>query len=241
MDQPTSPVSCAVEVSIVMPCLNEADTLATCIEKAQQALREQKIQGEVIVADNGSTDGSQAIATRLGARLVPVAARGYGRALMGGIAAAQGRFIIMGDADDSYDFPHSTELCGEACPHSSEASRGEDLDIEEPVAGWDCSTLHFHATLAGMLSATLIRNKVIQVRKSREKRLLTATGMVQPFHGKELPLDGVMGLIQQGTGHGHLRVCEHRIPTCLLVLHPASHALAIGCPRRVGDVVDKMA
>jgi glycosyltransferase involved in cell wall biosynthesis len=104
MDQLPSTASCAVEVSIVMPCLNEADTLATCIEKAQQALREQKIQGEVIVADNGSTDGSQAIATRLGARLVPVAARGYGRALMGGIAAAQGRFIIMGDADDSYDF-----------------------------------------------------------------------------------------------------------------------------------------
>ena len=71
------------------------------------------------------------------------------------------------------------------------------MDIEEPISGWDCSTLHFHATLAGMLSATLIRKKVIQVRKSREKRLLTATGMVQPFHGKELPLDGVMGLIQQ--------------------------------------------
>lgn len=87
-----------------MPCLNEADTLATCIIKAQQALCAHKIQGEVIVADNGSTDGSQEIATRLGARLVPVAARGYGNALMGGIAAARGRFIIMGDADDSYDF-----------------------------------------------------------------------------------------------------------------------------------------
>ena len=68
-----------------MPCLNEADTLARCIVKAQQALCEQKIHGEVIVADNGSTDGSQAIATRLGARLVPVAALGYGHALMGGI------------------------------------------------------------------------------------------------------------------------------------------------------------
>jgi glycosyltransferase involved in cell wall biosynthesis len=87
-----------------MPCLNEADTLATCIEKAQRALRENKIAGEVIVADNGSTDGSQTIATRLGARVVPVGARGYGNALMGGIAAARGRFIIMGDADDSYDF-----------------------------------------------------------------------------------------------------------------------------------------
>ena len=104
MEQPTSTVSCPLEVSVVMPCLNEADTLATCIGKAQKALCENKIHGEVIVADNGSTDGSQAIATRLGARLVPVAARGYGNALMGGIAAAQGRFIIMGDADDSYDF-----------------------------------------------------------------------------------------------------------------------------------------
>lgn len=104
MEQATATASGALEVSIVMPCLNEVETLATCIVKAQQALRENKIHGEVIVADNGSTDGSQAIATRLGARLVPVAARGYGHALMGGIAAAQGRFIIMGDADDSYDF-----------------------------------------------------------------------------------------------------------------------------------------
>jgi glycosyltransferase involved in cell wall biosynthesis len=94
----------SVEVSIVMPCLNEADTLATCLEKAHRALREHQIVGEVIVADNGSTDGSHAIATRLGARLVSVAARGYGSALMGGIAAARGKFIVMGDADDSYDF-----------------------------------------------------------------------------------------------------------------------------------------
>src|SRR5262249_6816370 len=94
----------SLEVSIVMPCLNEADTLATCIEKAQRALCEHKISGEIIVADNGSTDGSQAIAMRLGARLIHVAAKGYGNALMGGIAAARGQFIIMGDADDSYDF-----------------------------------------------------------------------------------------------------------------------------------------
>jgi hypothetical protein len=104
MEQPSSITSCTLEVSVVMPCLNEAETLATCIVKAQQALCENKIHGEVIVADNGSTDGSQTIATRLGARLVPVPARGYGNALMGGITAAQGRFIIMGDADDSYDF-----------------------------------------------------------------------------------------------------------------------------------------
>src|SRR5262245_14538817 len=104
MEQPTSTASCPLEVSVVMPCLNEADTLAVCIVKAQQALCENKIQGEVLVADNHSADGSHDIATRLGARLVSVPARGYGHALMGGIAAAQGPFIIMGDADDSYDF-----------------------------------------------------------------------------------------------------------------------------------------
>lgn len=87
-----------------MPCLNEADTLATCIEKAQQALQEAKIDGEIIVADNGSNDGSQEIAEKLGARVVAVKEKGYGSALMGGIAAARGRFVIMGDADDSYDF-----------------------------------------------------------------------------------------------------------------------------------------
>jgi glycosyltransferase involved in cell wall biosynthesis len=92
------------EVSVVMPCLNEADTLAACIRKAKQGLREAGIDGEVIVADNGSTDGSQSIALREGARLVQVAAPGYGNALMGGIAAARGKYVIMGDADDSYDF-----------------------------------------------------------------------------------------------------------------------------------------
>jgi len=92
------------EVSIIMPCLNEADTLAACIGKARRALNEQKIAGEIIVADNGSSDGSQAIATKLGTRLINVRERGYGSALMGGILAARGKYIIMGDADDSYDF-----------------------------------------------------------------------------------------------------------------------------------------
>jgi glycosyltransferase involved in cell wall biosynthesis len=94
----------AVEVSVVMPCLNEADTLEVCIAKAQRALREHHLRGEIIVADNGSTDGSQAIARRMGARVVDVQARGYGNALKGGIAAARGTFVVMGDADDSYDF-----------------------------------------------------------------------------------------------------------------------------------------
>jgi len=94
----------AVEVSIVMPCLNEAETLATCIQKAQQAIERGGLAAEIIVADNGSTDGSQVIAKELGARVVPVARKGYGSALIGGIDAARGRFVVMGDADDSYDF-----------------------------------------------------------------------------------------------------------------------------------------
>ncbi|MDJ0849937.1 MAG: glycosyltransferase family 2 protein [Myxococcota bacterium] len=93
-----------LELTVVMPCLDEAETLETCIRKAQGSLREHGIAGEVVVADNGSSDGSQAIAERMGARVVPVRQRGYGAALQGGIEAARGRFVIMGDADDSYDF-----------------------------------------------------------------------------------------------------------------------------------------
>jgi glycosyltransferase involved in cell wall biosynthesis len=92
------------ELSVVMPCLNEADTLAVCIAKAQCTFRQHNIAGEVVIADNGSTDGSQEIARSLGARVVHVAAKGYGSALMGGISAARGNYVIMGDADDSYDF-----------------------------------------------------------------------------------------------------------------------------------------
>lgn len=95
-----------IEVSVVMPCLNEAETLGTCIVKAQRALREANIAGEIVIADNGSSDGSVEIAEGLGARVVKVRAKGYGNALMGGIAAAAGKYIVMGDADDSYDFGH---------------------------------------------------------------------------------------------------------------------------------------
>ncbi len=93
-----------MELSIVMPCLNEADTIAACVGKALRSLAALGVEGEVIVADNGSTDGSPELAAAAGARVVPVPARGYGSALMGGIEAAHGRFILMGDADDSYDF-----------------------------------------------------------------------------------------------------------------------------------------
>jgi glycosyltransferase involved in cell wall biosynthesis len=92
------------ELSIVMPCLNEARTVGVCVQKALAYLDMYNVQGEVIVADNGSSDGSQAIAASLGARGVPVSSRGYGNALRAGIEAARGRFVIMGDSDDSYDF-----------------------------------------------------------------------------------------------------------------------------------------
>jgi len=93
-----------IEVSVVMPCLNEADTVGSCVAQARSAFAAHGVEGEVIVADNGSQDGSQQIATAAGARVVPVTERGYGNALMGGIAAAQGKYVVMGDADASYDF-----------------------------------------------------------------------------------------------------------------------------------------
>ncbi len=98
------PLPC--ELSIVMPCLNEAETIGICVDKAQAILNEAGIDGEVIVADNGSTDGSQQIAIERGARLVPVPERGYGAALNGGFQSARGRYLIMADGDDSYNFAH---------------------------------------------------------------------------------------------------------------------------------------
>ena len=92
------------ELTILMPCLNEAETLARCITKARGFLAREHINGEVVIADNGSTDGSQAIAEANEARVVHIRARGYGSALLGGIEAARGKYVIMGDSDDSYDF-----------------------------------------------------------------------------------------------------------------------------------------
>lgn len=108
------------ELSVVMPCLNEAETLAVCITKAQGFFERENVAGEVIIADNGSTDGSQQIALNLGATVVDVPQKGYGSALRGGIEAANGKYIIMGDADDSYDF---TNLM----PHLIKLREGNDL------------------------------------------------------------------------------------------------------------------
>jgi len=93
-----------MELTILMPCLNEAETVATCVRKARAFLERTDIEGEVLVADNGSTDGSPELARAAGARVVRIAEKGYGSALIGGIQAARGRFVIMADADDSYDF-----------------------------------------------------------------------------------------------------------------------------------------
>lgn len=95
-----------VEMSVVMPCLNEQETVGTCIRKALASLREAGIPGEVIIGDNGSTDGSVQISEAEGARVIHVAEKGYGNALMGAILAARGQYVLMADSDDSYDFGH---------------------------------------------------------------------------------------------------------------------------------------
>ena len=104
------------------------------------------------------------------------------------------------------------------------------MQIEEPVAGRYASAFHFHAALTGMLGPTLIGNQVVEVREPDEKRLLTAVGMVKRFHHKQFPVDSVMRLIEQRTGHGHSGVCQHRIPPRLLVLHPASTRAPLAGP-----------
>ncbi|MGH3268706.1 MAG: glycosyltransferase family 2 protein [Trebonia sp.] len=109
-----------MELTVVMPCLNEAETVATCVRKAVKFIADSGISGEVVVADNGSTDGSQQLAEAAGARVVDIQDKGYGNALMGGILAARGEYVIMGDADDSYDF---TNLM----PFIEELRKGSDL------------------------------------------------------------------------------------------------------------------
>jgi glycosyltransferase involved in cell wall biosynthesis len=97
-----------IDLTILMPCLNEAETLARCVEKAKLGIQRSGVRGEILIADNGSTDGSQAIAEKSGARVVAVKEKGYGSAIIGGVRAASGKWIIMGDADDSYDFSDIT-------------------------------------------------------------------------------------------------------------------------------------
>jgi hypothetical protein len=117
-----------VEVTVVMPCLNEAETLAVCIRKARSMFERHGVSGEVVIADNGSTDGSQEIAAREGARVAPAEEKGYGSAMRAGIAAARGEIIIMGDADDSYDF-------SAAFPLIEKLRAGYDLVMGNRFAG----------------------------------------------------------------------------------------------------------
>jgi glycosyltransferase involved in cell wall biosynthesis len=109
-----------IELSVVMPCLNEAETIGTCIQKAMNWMQSNSVVGEVVIGDNGSTDGSQELATNLGARVVAVPRKGYGSALMGAIEAAKGKYVIMGDSDDSYDFANLG-------PFVQELRAGKDL------------------------------------------------------------------------------------------------------------------
>jgi glycosyltransferase involved in cell wall biosynthesis len=117
-----------MELTILMPCLNEAETLAVCISKAKNWLSSEGISGEVLIADNGSSDGSQQIARALGARVLEVSTRGYGAALYAGASNAKGRFVIMGDSDDSYDFSNMM-------PFLEELRKGTDLVMGNRFAG----------------------------------------------------------------------------------------------------------
>ena len=116
------------EVTILMPCLNEAETLAVCIRKAKAFLKENHVDGEILVADNGSSDGSQEIAKMAGARVLHVERKGYGSALISGCHAAAGKYVIMGDSDDSYDFYH-------LMPFMDKLREGYDLVMGNRFAG----------------------------------------------------------------------------------------------------------
>jgi glycosyltransferase involved in cell wall biosynthesis len=124
----TEPRTATVEVSVVMPCLDEAATIERCIRAAREGLRAAGVRGEVVVADNGSTDGSAELAEALGARVVRVPVRGYGAALLAGIRAARGRFVIMGDADGTYDF-------ADIRPFVERLRAGDDLVVGNRFAG----------------------------------------------------------------------------------------------------------
>jgi glycosyltransferase involved in cell wall biosynthesis len=117
-----------IELSIVMPCLNEAETIAICITKANNWLNQNNVIGEVVIGDNGSTDGSQEIASKLGARVINVPTKGYGSALMGAIEASYGKYVIMGDSDDSYDFGNLTS-------YIQELRKGYDLVLGNRYKG----------------------------------------------------------------------------------------------------------
>src|SRR5262249_29870772 len=126
------------------------------------------------------------------------------------------RSFAISSRFETWKFPHSRGFRGKGYHRSSKASRCEDLQGEEPSSGWDGSAFDFHPTLPGMLSPTLIGHQGVQMCQPREKRLLAALWMMQPWHRKQVPRDGVMRLIEQRTGHGHLGGCKHCIPPAVL-------------------------
>ena len=111
-DEPVADEAATVELTVLMPCLDEAETVATCVGRARGWIEQSGVAAEIIVADNGSTDGSQALASEAGARVIDIPIKGYGAALAGGIAAAEGRYVVMGDSDDSYDFSNLDAFVG---------------------------------------------------------------------------------------------------------------------------------
>jgi glycosyltransferase involved in cell wall biosynthesis len=164
-----------IEVSVVLPCLNEISTLGICIDKALRALADGGVRGEVVVADNGSTDGSQALSAARGARVVPVTERGYGAAVLGGIRAARGAFVVQADADDSYDL-------SKIMPFIERLRAGDDLVVGNRFwGGIEPGAMPFLnrylgnpalSTLAGMLFGRNARDFHCGLRAmSREKVL----------------------------------------------------------------------
>ena len=121
----------SVELTVLLPCLNEAETLAKCIAKAQVAIQKHELHAEILISDNGSTDGSQEIAERAGARVIHVPERGYGAALIAGVAAARGTYVIMADSDDSYDLSSLMDFL-------AKLQRGLRLGHRKPIPGRNC-------------------------------------------------------------------------------------------------------
>jgi glycosyltransferase involved in cell wall biosynthesis len=158
-------------VSVVMPCLNEERTLANCIRAARQGIADAGIEGEIVVADNGSTDRSIEIAESLGARVVRVAARGYGNALRAGFAAARGEWILMGDADESYDFTQLPRF-GEKIREGNDLVMGSRMTgrIEKDAMPW----LHRYIgnpALSGILRVLFNVKEVLTARAGRESAI----------------------------------------------------------------------
>ena len=148
-----------LEITLLMPCLNESETIGICVEKAMNSIKKNKLKGEVLIADNGSTDGSQKIATKLGARVVSIPRKGYGSALIGGTKEAKGKYIIMGDSDDSYDWSN-------IMPYVKELRKGYDLvmgnrfkgGIEEGAMPW--AHKYIGTPVLSFLGRLFYRNKI---------------------------------------------------------------------------------